>query len=68
MRRLFGTRVHLPLPGGGSSGPVAASVETWAMALALSGLTLYLGYWAERSDFFSLSLAYGAFFALSLWV
>lgn len=37
------------------------------LALALASLTIYLGYFVERTDFQSYILAYGAFFGLYLW-
>jgi hypothetical protein len=38
------------------------------IGISLLVLTIYLGYWVERSDFGAFITAYGAFFALYAWV
>jgi hypothetical protein len=38
------------------------------IGLAFTGLTIFLGYFAQRTDFASFIAAYGVFFCLYLWV
>ena len=38
-----------------------------ALALALIMLTIFLGYFAKRTDFQTFIVGYGAFFALYIW-
>lgn len=40
----------------------------YAVSLALAGLTVFLGYFAQRADFVPFIAAYGAFFGLYLWL
>lgn len=42
-------------------------VLSTALAVVFSGLTLYLGYFADRSDFWTFLVAYLAMFGLYLW-
>jgi hypothetical protein len=40
----------------------------YAVSLALAGLTVFLGYFAERTDFVPFIAAYGVFFGLYVWL
>ena len=49
--------------------PAAAEkIVRYAVSLAFAGLTVFLGYFAKRSDFVPFITAYGAFFGLYLWL
>jgi hypothetical protein len=48
--------------------PVSEKITRYAFSLALAGLTVFLGYFAKRTDFLPFILAYGAFFGLYVWL
>ncbi len=48
--------------------PTSEKIIRYAVSLALAGLTVFLGYFAQRTDFVPFIAAYGAFFGLYVWL
>lgn len=44
--------------------PLSEKIVRYAVSLALAGLTVFLGYFAQRTDFVPFITAYGVFFAI----
>lgn len=48
--------------------PFSKKIIRYIISLAFAGLTIFLGYFAERADFLPFISAYGTFFGLYVWL